>query len=204
MFGYRRAEFLREQWQSRIVFIGNNLLPGPWDACGRLGTNLLRERPPSWMTLGRVTPFRFCSVAVIATTFRGLAGDRRGTSASRKGASPGPERWEPTVSAINSWSWPSWSGENWEPGVGEGCRWPAEQEGGLRIHRNARILGWGWQVRSEYWLRCGIVGMFVFEDALGQARPRTHGHETFVPKLKGSTNCLAEHWDVLAWVISDP
>ena len=32
------------------------------------------------MTLGRVTPFRFCSVAVIATMFRGLAGDRRGLS----------------------------------------------------------------------------------------------------------------------------
>ena len=44
--------------------------------------------------------------------FRGLAGDRRGTSASKQEASPGPERWELTVSAINSRSWLSWSGEN--------------------------------------------------------------------------------------------
>ena len=125
--GYLRAEFLWERWQSRIVFIGNNLLTG---TLGRLGTNWRRERPPSWMTLGRFTPFRFCSVAVIAATFRGLAGDRRGTSASRPGASPGPECWEPTVSAINLRSWLSWPGENWEPGVREGCWWPVEWEGG--------------------------------------------------------------------------
>ena len=57
-------------------------------------------------------PFRFCSVAVVAAMFKGLAGHRRGTSASKAGASTGPERWEPTVSAINSRSWLSWSGEN--------------------------------------------------------------------------------------------
>ena len=84
------------------------------------------------MTLGRFTPFRFCSVAVVAAMFRGLAGDKRGTSASKPEASPGPERWELTVSAINSRSWLSWSGENWEPGVEEGCWRPVEREGRSR------------------------------------------------------------------------
>ena len=39
------------------------------------------------MAMGRLTPVGFCSVAVIAAMFRGLAGDRRGTSASKPGAS---------------------------------------------------------------------------------------------------------------------
>ena len=64
--------------------------------------------------------------------FRGLAGDRRGMSASKPGASPGPERWEPTVSAINLRNWLSWSGENGEPEVEEGCWRPVEREGHSR------------------------------------------------------------------------
>jgi len=84
------------------------------------------------MTLGWFTPFRFCSVAVVAAMLRGLARDRRGMSASKPGASPGPERWEPTVSVINSQSWLGWSGENWEPRVEEGCWRPVEREGGSR------------------------------------------------------------------------
>lgn len=170
------------------------------------------------MTLWRFTPFRFCSVAVVAAMFRGLAGDRRGTSASKPGASPGPKRWEPTVSAINSRSWLSWSSENWEPGVKEGCWRPVEREGRSRSSetpgfsvitlftpRKFNYTVFRLRLASEErWPEVRDCLHVRVQRCVGPSETSYPWSRDFVPKLKESMNSLAERWVGLAWVISDP
>ena len=56
----------------------------PWGGDGRLGTSWCCDRPPSWITCGRLCVI--CSEVLLRTLLRPLARERGGTSVGKPGA----------------------------------------------------------------------------------------------------------------------
>ena len=97
----------------------------PWGAEGRLGTSWCCERPPSWITCGRLCAI--CPEVLLRTLLRPLAGDSGGTSVGKPRAWSESVRCGPMTSAMISRSCLSWSCENCEPE--ESCGRSGEESG---------------------------------------------------------------------------